>query len=65
MPTLISVKEAADYLRLDQKTIISYIKKGKIPAANVGRTYRIRKADIDALFIKRGKNKETENGRHN
>ena len=53
MAELINVKEAAEYLRLDQKTILTCIKKGKIPAAKVGRTYRIRKADIDALFIKR------------
>lgn len=55
MPEFLSVKEVADLLRLSERTIITYIRSGKIPAANAGRTYRIRKSDIDALFIKREK----------
>lgn len=53
MPEFLSIKEVAELLRLNERTILGYVRSGKIPAANVGRTYRIRKADIDALFIQR------------
>lgn len=51
MPEFLSIKEVAELLRLNERTILGYVRSGKIPAANVGRTYRIRKSDIDALFI--------------
>lgn len=60
MPEFLSIKEVAELLRLNERTILAYVRSGKIPAANVGRTYRIRKSDIDALFIKQKEEKSNE-----
>lgn len=38
---------AADYLRLDVRTVRRYIRDGRLRAARVGRGYRIRRAWLD------------------
>lgn len=55
---LMSVRELADYLRLDKQTI--YRKMGKnelppIPFLKIGTSYRFRKEDIDAWLKRQGR----------
>jgi len=47
MAKLMTVEEAADYLRVGKKTIYRLLKQGKIPATKVGQQWRFNKASID------------------
>lgn len=48
----LTVKEAADLLKCDPRTIYRLVKRGCIPSANLSiRRIRILKKDIDSLFI--------------
>jgi excisionase family DNA binding protein len=47
MAKLITVKEAAAYLRVTEKTIYRLLNRGSIPATKVGRQWRFDKASID------------------
>jgi len=44
------IREAAQYLGVEYKTVWRMVRKGDLPAAKIGGVYRIRKEDIDALF---------------
>lgn len=45
--------EVASMLKLNPFTVLAYIRKGKLRASKIGKSYRIVKGDIDA-FIARG-----------
>ncbi len=45
-----SLKEVADYLDVEYKTVYRLVRKGEIPAGKVGGIYRVRKEDLDAYF---------------
>ncbi len=45
-----SVKEAAERLNVNKLTVIRAIKAGKLPAAKVGRFWRIEPADLEAYI---------------
>ncbi len=47
---ILTVAEAAKYLRTSTDSIYRMIAEGSLPAAKVRGTWRIRKADVDALF---------------
>jgi excisionase family DNA binding protein len=47
MAKLMTVEEAAVYLRVGKKTIYRLLKQGKIPATRVGQQWRFNKASID------------------
>ena len=47
---IVGVDEAAAILRVHRNTILAQIHRGEIPAARVGQQWRIRRADINALF---------------
>ncbi len=47
MRELITVEEAADYLRITKRTIYRLLKRGNIPSTKVGRQWRFDKASID------------------
>jgi excisionase family DNA binding protein len=49
---VLSLPEAARYLRVSEDTIRRAIKEGSLKAAKLRGHYRIRKADLDALFKK-------------
>lgn len=49
----LSIKEAADYLRVDYKTIYRLVRAGQLPAARIGSVYRIRRDDLEAFFERR------------
>src|SRR5262245_32266153 len=42
--------QAAAYLQINKETVYRYIRDGKLVASRLGRTYRIPKANIDALL---------------
>ncbi|WP_182379838.1 helix-turn-helix domain-containing protein [Nocardioides sp. WS12] len=47
---ILTVAEAADYLRVNPRTVLTLISTGKIPALKVGRQYRIRLSDLQAAL---------------
>jgi excisionase family DNA binding protein len=47
MAKLMTVEEAAVYLRVGKKTIYRLLKQGKIPATRVGQQWRFNKTSID------------------
>lgn len=50
-----TLKQIAEYLRLNQRTIYKWAQEGKIPASKLGSTWRFRKSEID-LWVERHKN---------
>lgn len=49
MEKLMTVKEVAEYLRLNQETVIRKARRGEIPAIKMGsKSYRFYKEQIDA-----------------
>jgi excisionase family DNA binding protein len=46
----LSIREVADYLGVDYKTIYRLVQGGEIPAGRVGSLYRIRRQDIETYF---------------
>jgi len=49
VPVVVSIDTAARMLDVSYWTLLSWIRHGRLPAAKVGRSWRIRVADIDAL----------------
>mgnify|MGYP003654081851 CR=1 FL=1 len=47
---ILSVKEVADYLRVEHKTVRKLIDEGKLKAARVGRGLRVKESDIEAFL---------------
>ena len=43
----LSIREAAQYLNVEYKTLYRLVVAGKIPASRVGGVYRIKRQDID------------------
>ena len=50
MKEFLSIKEVAEYLGVDYKTIYRLVQQAEIPAGKVGGIYRIRRQDVDAYF---------------
>lgn len=46
---LLTVEQAAQQLRLHVKTVLRYIREGRLPATRVGKSYRIEKARLDSF----------------
>ncbi len=47
---LLTVDQAAAYLQLHRVTIYKYIRSGLLPAARLGKLYRIYRRDVEALL---------------
>jgi excisionase family DNA binding protein len=47
---VLTVDEVAQYLRVHGETVRRWCRSGELKAAKVGRTYRIRAADLDAWW---------------
>jgi len=61
MQAVMTVKELADYLRLNELTIYKKVKLGEIPAVKVGRAVRFKKDVIDKwLEVESGWDQEFE-----
>ena len=50
MERLLSVEEVADILGLEYKTIYRLVRSGDLPAARIGRVYRVDRADLEAYL---------------
>lgn len=50
MEKLLSIEEVAEILGLEYKTIYRLVRNGELPAAKVGRVYRVYKADLEAFL---------------
>ncbi|MHC4247783.1 MAG: helix-turn-helix domain-containing protein [Planctomycetota bacterium] len=46
----LSIEEAAERLSVDYKTIYRLVRSGEIPAARIGRVYRIKGSDLNEFF---------------
>lgn len=47
---LMTVAQVASYLQLNKLTVHRYIRDGRIPASKLGKAYRVRKSDVDAVL---------------
>jgi excisionase family DNA binding protein len=44
---ILTIREVAEYLKLNEKTTYRLVSEGKIPGFKVGGAWRFRKAEID------------------
>ncbi|MCX6020698.1 MAG: helix-turn-helix domain-containing protein [Chloroflexi bacterium] len=47
---LLTLPEAAALLRLSKATIQKWAKGGQVPAVKIGKSYRIRRRDLEAWY---------------
>ena len=47
---LLTLREAADVLRLSARTLREYVSRGEIEGRIIGGRWRFRRADLDAFF---------------
>ena len=47
LPGILTVKEVAKYLRVDEKTVYRLAKSGKLPAFKAGKNWRFHRADVE------------------
>lgn len=47
--SLVTVEQAAEHLHLHPKTVLRYIRDGRLPAKRVGKSYRIARTGLDAF----------------
>jgi len=47
---MLTSKEAADLLRLSPQTIVDYVRRGKLPAVKVGRSWLLRREDVERFL---------------
>ena len=50
---IMTIIDVARYLRMNAATIYRYIQEGKLPAARLGRNYRVRREDVERFFESR------------
>jgi excisionase family DNA binding protein len=46
---LLTLREAADVLRLNPRTLREYLKRGEIQGRIIGRSWRFRRTDLDTF----------------
>jgi excisionase family DNA binding protein len=46
----LTLREAAEVLRLSTRTVREYVNRGEIKGKLIGRRWRFRRADLDAFF---------------
>lgn len=47
---VLTVEQAAEYLQIHKVTVYKYIRAGVLPAAKLGKVYRIYRRDLEALM---------------
>lgn len=47
---VLTVDQVAAYLQLNRLTVYRYVREGRIPAAKIGKVYRILRADVDRFL---------------
>ncbi len=53
---LLTLREAADVLRLSARTLREYVSRGEIEGRIIGGRWRFRRADVDAFFANAPRN---------
>lgn len=51
MSEIMTPEQVADYLQLNKDTVYRLIRGRKLPAAKIGRAYRVSKEDVDAFLV--------------
>lgn len=59
---IMTMKEVADYLKLNEKTAYRLTSDGKLPAFKVGGSWRFRKSEIDQWIKDQSNTKRDEKG---
>ncbi len=54
----LTVKEVAELLKMSEATVRKWCREGVLPAVKLGKSYRIRRSDIDKLFEKAAREQE-------
>ena len=57
MKEILDLKEVAEYLGLNKRTVYNLVRKGEIPGTKIGRQWRVRKENLDELFRNPGRSK--------
>jgi excisionase family DNA binding protein len=57
---LLTVRELAEYVRVNPFTVYRWVEQNRIPHLRVGRTLRFRLQDIDEFMRERGHRKSDE-----
>lgn len=52
---IMTMKEVADYLKINDKTAYKLTAEGKIPGFKVGGAWRFKKSEIDSWIAEQGK----------
>lgn len=52
-PEVLTITEAAAYLRVTTITVRRMIQRGELNGTQIGSAWRIRRSDVDALFTSR------------
>jgi excisionase family DNA binding protein len=47
---LLTIREAAEILRLHPRTVREYLRRGELQGRLIGRRWRFRRKDLDAFF---------------
>jgi len=53
---LLTLREAADVLRLSTRTVREYVQRGEIEGRIIGGRWRFRRVDLDAFYEKAHRN---------
>jgi excisionase family DNA binding protein len=54
---LLTIEEAAEYLRLSKKTTWRWCRSGRLPAFKIGHQWRISKADMQEMINAKRRNR--------
>ena len=47
---IMNIKEAADYLRIKERTLYTLVKQERVPGIKIGGQWRFKKNRLDAMF---------------
>jgi len=50
MKEILDLKQVAEYLGLNKRTVYNLVRKGEIPGTKIGRQWRVKKESLDDLF---------------
>lgn len=48
---ILTVEQAADYLQVHRLTVYRYIRQGLLPAAKLGKMYRLFRRDVEGFLL--------------
>ena len=51
MNDVLSVREVAQYLKLNEQTVYRLAREGKLPASKIGKQWRFSRREIEALIL--------------